>query len=572
MEGSLGISANEDTVESALKRSYRYRIPDYQRRYSWKKKQWKEMWNDLTALEGEETHFIGAVVLVERPGGLNNVDVLEIVDGQQRMTTISLLLAAMKVRYSREGEIDHARAIENDYLWASDLDQNRHQNITLNVFDNEDYRSILTEGENYESDTRLGAGFQFFEEKIADLSVEEINTLRKRLLKSFTLVSIECNTDHSAFRLFETLNNRGLELSAVDLIKNHVFNVASNSQEVNYKYIKNQWLRIVGNIIPTQEKPSLFFRHYLMSTPLLDISQSITGYTLYRSFREIVDKQIPKADFTLEDFLLDMADHSDLYAEILSSDIKMFDTSSNESLNQKLQGIHAIGMGQSGTLLLRLVQELENPNKLYEVLELLETFIIRQQISKTTGGSFLDRFYAQLCSNAFEDSNPVQYIRLQLAEELPSDIEFRTQLVEQRMTLNDRTKYILKQIEEEHFDGVSVSANSQGELEHIAPRAAYSAKKYSTWPEHLGVPEEIFQQYRDKIGNLTLLEKRNNAASSRNPFEQKKQTYLASEYAITQDVADRYNQWSIENIKSRTERLAEVALQTWKIDSVEAYE
>jgi hypothetical protein len=140
------------------------------------------------------------------------------------------------------------------------------------------------------------------------------------------------------------------------------------------------------------------------------------------------------------------------------------------------------------------------------------------------------------------------------------------------MTLNDRTKYILKQIEKEHFDGVSVSANSQGELEHIAPRAAYSAKKYSTWPEHLGVPEEIFQQYRDKIGNLTLLEKRNNAASSRNPFEQKKQTYLASEYAITQDVADRYNQWSIENIKSRTERLAEVALQTWKIDSVEAYE
>lgn len=572
MEGALGISANEDTVESALRRSYRYRVPDYQRRYSWRKKQWKEMWNDLTALEGEETHFIGAVVLVERPGGLNKLDILEVVDGQQRLTTISLLLAAMKVRYSKANEIDHARAIENDYLWASDLDQNRHQNLTLNVFDNDDYRSILTEGENHGSDYRLGSAFEFFLERIESLSVEEINTLRKRLLKSFTLVSIECNTDHSAFRLFETLNNRGLELSAVDLIKNHVFSVATSSPDIDYENIKKNWLRIVENIIPLRIKPSLFFRHYLMSTPLLNISDSITGYTLYDSVKEIIDKRVPKADFTLEEFLADMADRSDLYAEIVSSDIKKFDDSSNDSINQKLRDIHAIGMGQSGTILLRLFQELENPNKLYEALRLLESFIVRQKISNNTGGASLDRFYAQLCSDAFGDSNPVQYIRLKLAEEIPSDAEFRTNLVENRVTLNDRTKYMLKRIEADYFDGVAVSSNSNGELEHIAPRASYSANKYSTWPEHLGVPEEIFEQYKDKLGNLTLLEKRNNATSSRNPFNQKVQTYSTSEYKMAKDIVERYNQWSIENIKARTELLADIAVETWQIEDVNTHD
>lgn len=111
MEETLGISATEDSVNSALKRDYRYRVPDYQRRYSWKKKQWRELWNDLQTLEDEKTHFLGAIVVVERPGDLNKIGILEVVDGQQRLATVSLLLVSMTDRYRKEGEIGQARAI-----------------------------------------------------------------------------------------------------------------------------------------------------------------------------------------------------------------------------------------------------------------------------------------------------------------------------------------------------------------------------------------------------------------------------------------------------------------------------
>ncbi|RKD95656.1 DUF262 domain-containing protein [Halopiger aswanensis] len=568
MEGALGISANEDSIESALRRGYRYRVPDYQRRYSWKKQQWRELWNDLRALEDEQTHFLGAVVVVERPGNLNQLDTLEVVDGQQRLATVSLLLVAMRDRYRKEGEISQARAINNDYLWVSDLDQNKHQNLTLNTFDNEIYNTLLTTEADRAQDSQLKSALQYFHNRVDQTSLDELDTLRKRLLRSFTLVSIECNSDHSAFRLFETLNNRGLELTADDLIKNHLFNVASSNREVEYERIKKQWLRIIENIIPTDVKPALFFRHYLMSSPLLDIQESITEYTLYDRARKIIDKEIPQRELSLENLIRDMADAAELYASILLADIQKFDDTSNSSVNRKLKDIHAIGMGASGTLLLRLFQEIDNPNKAFEILQLLEAFLLRQKIVGYPSGAASDRLYARLCSNAFDQNNPVKRIKQRFLEEVPSDTEFRAGIVEKRATLNSRTRYMLRRIESDHYHGIDVGNGADAELEHIAPRAAFSAKKYSTWPGHLGVDEEVFEQYKDRLGNITLLESRHNAASGKHPFQQKKREYASSKYSMSQEIADQHQEWSTEKIQSRTEYLADVATQIWKIEPV----
>ena len=94
MSSGIGLTATEDRIESILTRQYRYTVPDYQRRYAWNEEQWSALWSDIQALEPSETHFFGSIVLIERNQGLNELDVLEIVDGQQRLTTISLIESA----------------------------------------------------------------------------------------------------------------------------------------------------------------------------------------------------------------------------------------------------------------------------------------------------------------------------------------------------------------------------------------------------------------------------------------------------------------------------------------------
>lgn len=288
MSGSLGISANEDTIESVLSRNYRYTVPDYQRQYSWGEEQWRALWEDLQALEDGQTHFLGSVVVIERSEGLNELDRLEVVDGQQRLATILTMLSVMRQKYLDEGEQSQADVIRNEYLFEQDLDQQEYQNLSLSRYDNDSLASILDCDFGQVDNENLNEALEFYGSRIHSLSIEETDTLRKKLLSSITLVTIECTEEQSAFRLFETLNERGLELSSVDLMKNHVFSIAAQEDTIDYEAIQESWQTIVDNTLPNLNKPSRFFRHYLMSAPEPDFSDAVSDYKLYDTFQEII--------------------------------------------------------------------------------------------------------------------------------------------------------------------------------------------------------------------------------------------------------------------------------------------
>lgn len=566
MSEGLGITASEDTIESVLSRNYRYLVPDYQRRYSWRKDQWEALWQDLHSLEDDQTHFMGAIVVVQQPGGLNNINTLEVVDGQQRLTTVSLLLAALRDWYTQQGLDEHASTVNDGYLWVRELDTERYQNIQLTEFDNHFYRSILDERANEHEQNQVYAAFEFFTRKVDGQTEDEADLLQRRLLRSITLVTIECNSDHSAFRLFETLNNRGLELSPVDLMKNHLFNMAANASDVDYEYVKDQWLTIVKTIVPTVGKPSRFFRQYLMSAALLDLREPVTEYRLYKVFRYVLHRRLQEREVAIEDFVHDIALNAKLYAKIVTADIDFFEAGANEAVNRHLDRLQMIKLGQAGTLLLRLFSHLENPNKIVEALKLIETFLLRRWIADYPMGTEVGEIYAILCSEAFDREDPVRYIQQRLFEECPTDPEFRAGLENKSVSRNERVRFILQTIEAEYYDGERVMNGDDCEIEHIAPLAAFTAKKYSTWPEQLNVTEDVFRQYRDRLGNLTLLRRRDNSKSGANPFAEKKRAYADSEFIMTQEIVGYYDEWTVEEIQSRTKSLAQAATQVWRID------
>lgn len=563
MGNGIGISADEDTVESVLKRNYKYRVPNYQRRYSWTEDQWKELWDDVYSLDGSHQHFLGSMVVIERSGGLNDINVLEVVDGQQRLTTLSLMLVAIRERYRDEGRDEIVEAIDEDYLWEREIDMTRHQNLELSRFDNDTYRSIIDQKGKGNADSQLIEALRFYDNKISTLSAEDVDELYRRLLRSITVVSIKCDSEQSAFKLFETLNNRGLELSAVDLMKNHLFSIAAADANIDYNLVQSCWEDIIDLIVPTLSKPSRFFRHYIMSAPSPDYADDVSEYRLYEVFKEIIDEDLSEAGISIEEYVEDLAQWAEIYIEIVECNVAIYDTEANKAINQKLRHLEAISSVQARTLMLRMFREFDNPNRIIESLQLLETFLIRWKTANYATGGELDRIYSRLCSEGFKSKRPTTSIRDMFDERGPSDAEFRAGIENKRAKLNNRTKYMLAILEQRYFGGAELENVFGVDLEHIAPRAAFSADRYTTWPATLGTDEGTFEQYRDRLGNLTLLESNVNINIGANPYSDKQQAYHQSKFKMTKAIAEQYDDWNIDTIQDRTELLAVAAAQIW---------
>lgn len=574
MGSNLEISASEADIQHILKKSYRFTVPDYQRLYSWKEAQWTEFWNDLNNISDEDTHFLGSIVVIQYRKSIDELDEMEVVDGQQRLTTISLLLRAMQQYYEDLGE-QIAEQIRETYLHEADFDINEYPKLELSRFDNDRYQEIIDgDPTNVPEEEQLRKAYDFFAEKIEGLEKSEVDQLRKHLLGSMTLVVVECDSAGSAFRLFETLNNRGLELSAVDLMKNALLQVASEKypggdESEEYEQIRDQWEKVLEKVVHEISEPDRFFRHYIMSRPVPDINGSVTSRQLYETFRDIIEERLPTEGVTLVDYVDGMVDHADLYVGLTDANVDEFSSRPQKKINRRIRNLNDIQASHARTILLRAFDEFEEYEDILSLLRLLEVFMIRWRVAGNQTGANLDKVFSELCSDAFDDSDPLKTIRLRLAEEAPSDNEFRSRLTNSDFSRNAQTKYMLDTIERQYYmqsgEGKEYD-RATVDLEHIAPQRTYSAKKYSPWRDVISVGEAKFDHYRNRLGNLTLLEERLNESASDNPFQQKKDQYKLSDFEMTQAVREEYDKWSIDQIEHRSEKLAEIGVEIWDFD------
>lgn len=572
MAGQLDISASESTVENILSRSDRYTVPEYQRLYSWDEEQWNDFWRDLTSIEENETHFLGSIVVIKRVGSFEELDRMDLVDGQQRLTTISILLSVIRERYKEEGGQEGlVEKLDSDYLHAYDMNNEEYQNLTLSNTDNKEFKAILDGRPEDAEGSQLYEAYSHFEERVNDLPFEEVDQIRKRLLGSMTLVIIDTEDPESAFRLFETLNDRGLELSAVDLMKNSVLQEAMETfpkgyDAEEYTHVREQWEKLLQNVVREINKPNRFFRHFIMAASEPEKNSSISNYKLYDEFRDIIKRDLPTEDVSLVDYIDQMVEVSDLYMGFIKADVNSFESRNQEKINQRLKNLNAIQSVHTRTLLLRAFQELDDFGELDRVLRLLEVFMTRWKMAGYASGSKLDSIFASLTSEAFDgNGDPIEIIKTELEKEAPDDEEFKIGLMSRSFKRNDQTRYILQTLETRAFGGQAGDWTSI-DIEHIAPRKFWNTKKYESWRQVLNLSEEEAAEYVEKLGNLTLLDSRHNAAAGAQPFEEKKQYYLSSNFNMVEEVQDR-DDWNKEAIDNRTEELANRCVEVWDFDS-----
>lgn len=572
----FNLSADDYDISEVLEGSQQIRVPDYQREYSWGREQWSELWDDVYALTRErDNHFLGSIVVIEN--SQDSLKTLELVDGQQRLTTISIFLCAIRDRFEGDEDEEYsdlAELVDGFLQIQSRTTGQRHQKLQLNKFHNDEFDKILKGNVDLVSDSELKDAYEYYSSKLEGYDSEKVQEIYQKLINSVYIVQIECGSEVSAFRLFESLNDKGLDLGAVDLVKNRLFMEANENSDIDENRVKDLWEEIMTVIRPELNQNYRFFSHYFMSIPRPGVSDNVSKNKLYEYVDELLDGGLAEEGLTVEEMLEDMLEKSRIYVDISNCEVSEgFQSNKLQELNSKLESVQ-IKNDRIRTLLLKIINEYDSADDVIEALYILEVLNTRDKIAGRDSNTSRDRFWSRTCSMMEQRDNPNDYLRRIAEKRAPNDTIMRERIVNREFKNNDFTKYILDRIEEEHYmrsggNEKTVGDRSTVDIEHIAPQRVWTAEKYSQWKRYLNCSEEEFNEYKKRIGNLTLLQDSLNQTASDNPFEQKCQIYRSNtDFLMTQAIPEEYSEWSLDQIRDRSEKMAEIICEVWSMNNI----
>ena len=577
----------EVTPYTLLHSDRRFYVPDFQRPFSWGSEEVRELWNDLLPVVSgtQKELFLGTIVLeTSQPGKAI------IWDGQQRLATLVMVLAACRdrLRVGPNG-MDPGLAAEIDLaIVGGALAPTRTPAIILGDTDDKTFRefALLAPGDPAKKTAAFWKGVPVtkrrseWSPRVVDAvtgvqqlvddfavegaktyggEVESIKELLTALLHRIRMVKFETISEDEAFRLFEVLNDRGLDLSAADLIKNFLLSRVGATPKLRAE-MKLKWdamSRTIGS-----ERLTAYIRHFYMSR-----YGRTTKNDLYDRIRDLCSGT-PTAVTSPSQLLSDVSDGADLYARITTDDGGAW---TSVALNDSLDTLRRLGATQWIPLVLA-AQSLGMGEPEYEkVARAAEVLFIRSVAVGGKNPNSLDRLFADAASAMWKAGNQgataaSREAALKRALETihgstPSDTEFRDRLNELTDLPASRVRMILEKLERQiqsERKGGAVPLLKILDMEHIYPET-----DGKDWPSP-GASDYVLEPDRQRLGNLTLLHLTRNRAQKNSGFRKKQPVYAASALEITKEVA-AYQKWDLVSIKDRQSKLAEIALRAWAL-------
>lgn len=204
-----------------------------------------------------------------------------------------------------------------------------------------------------------------------------------------------------------------------------------------------------------------------------------------------------------------------------------------------------------------------NEDVLYRILDLLIILNVRLNLNDATQAAKRDPIYSTV-SRMIKKEDPVESVKRSIREETPSDSALKEFIITRDFKRNNITRLVLRELEVDHFNNTKIRFDDF-QIEHIAPRKAFSKEKYTSWRSNFDHDEGRFEQFSERIGNLTLLEGKPNARAGANPFGDKKGNYNTSNFAMTKQLCE-YDDWSYSQIEERSKELSRLIVDTWSIE------
>lgn len=533
-------------------------IPIYQRLYSWKKEQCKQLWDDIIKIGGNDKmngHFIGSILYVLDSNTHSN-NTLLIIDGQQRLTTITLLLIALRNYLNDEDEFleKFSREKIESYLINSDKDGDKKFRLILSESDKDTLLSLIDENRRKPSEPSLKIveNFKLFEEWIRK-NTDKLETIFKGLDKLMVVeISLERGKDNPQL-IFESMNSTGKDLTQTDLIRNYI--VMETEVEKQESFYNQYWRAMEEDFKQNETLFNRFVRHYLTikTRDIPNISKVYEDFKRYQQERGI----------ETEALLQDLQKYCGYFCRIV------FKKEADKDLNKALGFLVDLEMDVIYPLLLELYSDYSDgvlsKQDFIPIIYLTESYICRRTVCGIPSNGF-NKFFASFTKKIQKDeylkSIEKYFGSLTGNQKFPNDFEFKDSFITKELygrnkIKKEETKYFLERLE--NFDTKEPVNTQECTIEHIMPQTLNLE-----WERDLG---ENFQAIHDKylhtIGNLTLTGY--NEKYSNNSFQEKRDMekgFKQSPLRLNQGLRD-LESFGEKEIEKRANDLADWALKIW---------
>ena len=545
-------------------------IPVYQRAYSWKKGDCELLLSDLESVyeKGSQTHFFGSIVYVAN--NLAGYTEYIIIDGQQRITTVSLLLLAIRnylTNSPREGVSINTKKITTAYLTDEYAEDEKKLKLKLIEGDDYAYDQLISNSKPVEG-SLITANYQLFYDAVASMTDEQLSGLYDAIMKlEIVHVSLEPSKGDDPQLVFESLNSTGQKLLEGDKIRNYVLmNMTSDMQE---KFYKKYWEPLENTI--TKNDVDKFIRYFLS----VKNHELASDKNIYFEFKSYAIRQGNDAEAILQDMLM--------YAEFY----KIIKTASgiDDSYNAVLARINKLEINMTIPLMFDLFAANKegriSVEELTECFQILESYLVRRIICGLSTNA-LNKLFVGLALeiDKYTSKDHIQYVEAfkyailskRGKSRFPNDHDFRDKFSTYEL-YNAKPyvkKYILERLENwNNREQVAVEEqidNGTLTIEHIMPQTLTDE-----WKEVLGDSWELVHtKYIDTPGNLTL--SAYNSDYSNLSFQKKKNMpekgFIHSKLELNAYLK-KLDKWDEEEIVKRAEALFERALQIWSIPSTD---
>lgn len=564
------LQAGETTLNKLLNTSRQFIVPIFQRNYSWQKSQYEQLWFDIlraSKFKEKQNHFIGSIVYIDMGTPAGRPQQLLLIDGQQRLTTISILLCAIKdyvQKFNLETKLINLAKIKNQFLYNSDeIDEDRYK-LLLNVQDKETYIKLIdnTIFTVNKPATNIIKCYEFFYEHIEDFIKQDgqIDEIYAGIFKlSLVSISLDKDSDNPQM-IFESMNSTGKDLSQTDLLRNYLLmDLTPEKQTRLYKTYWKPMEELFGEDIYKNDvnKFDYFIRDFLTL-------KSDTGYickinNVYENFkRYYLDNNCEK--FAV---LKDLFTYAKYYACIDLLQEK------DDELKLYWQEFKKLDSHVVYPFLLKLYDDYSRQILIKEdfkkILQVVISYLWRRAICEIPTNSLSKTFatlYQAVDKEDYVNSIIKAFVFKSSYKRFPSDYEVREKLQTKDIYHFRLRKYLLEALEN-YYHKEPIDLNTANyTIEHIMPQ---NIEHNLSWQQMLGEDwQEVHSLYLHSLGNLTITGY--NAEMSNKSFWEKvngKSGFKHSHLKLNESIA-QCDVWNKKAIQRRTNILTDIILKIWK--------
>lgn len=562
------MTAIQSNLLEFISKSSQFVIPIYQRTYSWTENECLQLWKDILRAGSNNqigAHFIGSVVYVQ--DGQYSVTAqspLLVIDGQQRLTTVTLLLTALSDLLDDEQEIIDGfskEQLKDFYLMDPRKKDNKKYKLILSQTDKDTLIALIDKSKvNFPKDysLRVKVNYEFFKKKLAE-NIDELETICKGIAKLLIVdISLDRQYDNPQL-IFESMNSTGKELTQADLIRNYI--LMGLEHELQSRLYEEYWrpMELDFGQEAYQTYFDAFMRHYLT----------------------VKTKEIPKIDSIYEAFKKYHREEN-LSIELLVADIRAYSKyfckmalgqEEDKELSYAFKDLKELKVDVAYPLLLELYDDYENnhlsKNDFEKAIRLIESYVFRRAVCAIPTNS-LNKTFANFTKSIKKDryleSIQATFMLLTSYKKFPTDSEFKLSLVEKNLYNMQNKSYWLRRFE--NFKRKEKVNLNEYTIEHIMPQ---NKNLSIEWQNTLGENwQDIQAQWIHTIGNLTLTGY--NSEYSDKPFKEKRDMeggFAKSPLKLNEGLGDIELIWNEGAIKNRGKRLSNQAIEIWKFPELE---